>query len=267
MPEIHDALERAVARRAPARRRWRPSRRIALLAVGALIVTASAVAATGAWHPILGDDHRGHPQPAQTPVPPDQVAALGVLRRAQTDSDRDTDVQALLRLLPRVSINGVHTDAIRVLRRRPDGVTILVPAVRVGQHDAGRPSTVRHDLLCVLTGVTSTRTVTVKDRDGNQRTIPAPSGAGQVCGDLRQLHTTGIGASGTRTDRGWITGALVPDGVARVIIRLRNNRHLSAAVHDNYYEINTGNELAPAWGARWLDAHGHTISHRRNSHP
>jgi hypothetical protein len=243
MPEIHDALARAVATRSDRRRWWHPSRRVGLLAVGALIATGSAVGATGAWHPILGDDHRGHPQAAHAAIPANQIAALGVLRRPQTDRDRERDVQAILRLLPRGSINGVHTDGIRVLRRRPDGATILVPAERVGRHDKGYASSIRRQVLCVLTS--------------------APSGAGGACGDLRQLRTTGIGAAGTRTDTGFLTGALVPDGVAHVVIRLRHHRYLGAAVRDNYYEIDTGNELAPAWGVRWLDAQGHAIDHRR----
>jgi hypothetical protein len=251
MPEIHDALAHAVAGRARRPRRWRPSRRVGLLAVGALVATGTAVAGTGAWHPILGDDHRGHPQEAVGSIPPDQLAALGVLRRPQTDSDRSRDVQSILRLLARPEINGIHTDGIRLLRERRDGATILVPVVRVGRHDAGHPSSIRRQVLCVLTGFRITRTG------------QAAGGAGQVCGDLRQLRTTGIGASGSRSDHGWITGALVPDGVARVVIRLRHHRHVAATVHDNYYEINTGDELAPAWGVRWLDARGHTIEHRR----
>lgn len=265
MPEIHDALARAVATR-PVRRRRRPSRRAGLLAVGALVVSGSAVAASGGWRPILGDDDRGHPQPARRTVPAAQVAALSVLRRAQTGRDRGPEVQAILRLLPRTAINGVHTDAIRLLRQREDGVTILVPAERVGSRQIS-PTSIRRDVLCVLTGVTTTQTATVEDPTGRMRTIRAPGGAGQICGDLRQLRTTGIGASGTRTDKGFITGALVPDGVASVIIRLRNDRHRTAKVHDNYYEINTGNELAPAWGVRWLDTQGKTIDHRRTKHP
>jgi hypothetical protein len=59
----------------------------------------------------------------------------------------------------------------------------------------------------------------------------------------------------------------VPDRVARVVIRLRHGRHLPAAVSGNYYEINTGDELVPAWGVRWLDAQGRTIDHRRAKHP
>jgi hypothetical protein len=43
----------------------------------------------------------------------------------------------------------------------------------------------------------------------------------------------------------------------------RRHRTLTAQVRDDYYEINTGEEIAPAWGVRWLDADGHTIDHRR----
>jgi hypothetical protein len=254
LPEIHDALARAVATRPVRRRWWHPSRRTGLLAVGALVATGSAVAATTGWQPILGDDHRGHPQAAHASVPTDQIAALGVLRRAQNEGDRSAGVEAILRYLSRHEINGVHTDAIRVLRRRADGLTILVPAERVG--DKRIPASVHHHVLCVLTGVTITPSVT-----------GVLGGVGQVCGDLRALRTTGIGASGSHTDHGWVTGALVPDGVARVVLRMRHHRYLAAAVRDNYYEINTGSELAPAWGVRWLDAHGHTIDHRRAKAP
>ena len=269
MPEIHDALAHAVATR-PAQRRWRhPSRRTGLLAAGAFLATGSALAATGAWHPTLGDDQRGHPQAASIAVPSQQAAALGVLRRAQTASDRGTDVQVVLRLFPRVEINGVHTNAIRVLRRRTNFVAMLVPAERVGTHDSGHASSIQRNVLCLLTGVTiKPPTATVSDHNGHTQTIHTPSGpsAGQVCGDLRQLRTTGIGGA-TRTDTGWISGALVPDGVASVVIRLRHHRRATARVHYNYYAINTGSELAPARGTYWLDAQGHTIDHRRATQP
>jgi len=251
MPEVHDALARAVATRPARRPWWHPSRRAGLLAVGALIATGSAVAGTGAWNPILGDDHRGHPEAARGPIPSAQLAALGVLRRAQVDGDRGRDVEAILRLLARGEINGIHTDGVRVLRRRRDGVTIVVPAERVGRHDKGHPSSIRRNVLCVLSGVRSS---------GTNHTFRGFS-AGQVCGDVRQLRTTGIGAS-VNTDRGFLAGALVPDGVVRVVISLRRHRKVTATVRDNYYEVNTGREIAPAWGVRWLDADGRKIEHR-----
>jgi hypothetical protein len=260
MPEVHDAIARAVAHRTHRRRWWRPSRRMGLLAVGATIVTGTALAATGAWNPILGDDHRGHPQRASTEIPGDQRAAIAVLRRAQTDRDRGPRVQATLRMLARGEINGIHTDGIRLLRTRPQGVTILVPVERVGRHDKGYPSSIRHRVLCVLT---SSRTpAVVGHARGAKSPRQAMGFAGQSCGSLRSLRTTGIGGA-IGGPKGFLVNALVPDGVDRVVIRLRNHHYLHVPVSNNLYEVNTGGELPPGWGVRWLDAHGRTIDHRR----
>ena len=257
IPEVHDALARAIATRSTQRRSMRP-RRLGLLALAATVITGSALAATGVWHPILGDDHRGHPRAAHTNIPGNQSAALGVLRRPQTVRDRGPEVRAVLRMLTGGEINGVHTDGIRLLRQRSDGVTILVPTERVGRHDKGYRSSIRRRVLCVLTGVR----VTIP---GHKRLSGV---AGQNCGTLTQLRTTGIaGATGSR--RGFIYNALVPDGVASVVIPL-HHRSLTVAVHDNLYEANTGTELPPAWSVRWLNADGHTINHRGNdphAHP
>ena len=272
IPELHDALARAVAAPRPARGRWwRPSRRAGLLAVGAVVVTGSALAATTGWHPVLGHQGRDRPREANNGVPAAQLAALGVLRREQTNADRGPQVQAVLRLLMRQEINGIHTDAIRTLRRQRNLVTMLVPVERVGRRLPDHPSSVQRHVLCVFYGVQNTPpTTTVKDH-GKTRTVPNLTGdgpsAGSVCGDLNRLHTTGIGAA-TRTDNGtWLTSALVPNGVARVIVRLRHHRKVTATVHDNYYEVNTGDEIAPAWGVRWLDSQGNTIDHRRDTSP
>jgi hypothetical protein len=181
-----------------------------------------------------------------------------VLRRPQASRDRVTDVQSLLRLLPRGEINGIHTDAIRLLRRHTYGSTILVAAERVGRHDPGNPSTIHRHVLCVLTGLNPS--------SQGRAAISEGAGAGQSCGDLRQLKSTGIGAI-TRSPRGLITAALVPDGVAQVVIRLRQHHYLRADVHDNFYEVNTGTEFAPGWGVRWIDPQGHTIDHRRPTPP
>jgi len=270
VPELHDALARAVAAPRPARRRWwRPSRRAGLLALGAVIVTGSAVAATTGWHPVLGSNERDRPSEANTSVPAAQIAALGVLRREQTDADRGPQVQSVLRLLMRQEINGIHTDAIRTLRRHRNLVTMLVPVERVGRHDQGHPSSLQRHVLCVFYGIQNALPTTTVNDHGKTRTVPNLTGptAAQVCGDLDKLKTTGIGAA-TRTDNGtWLTSALVPDGVARVDVRLRHRRKVTAAVHDNYYEVNTGDEIAPAWGVRWLDSQGNTIDHRRDTSP
>jgi hypothetical protein len=162
----------------------------------------------------------------------------------------------------------VHTDGIRVLRARRDGATILVPTERVGRHDKGYPSSIRRDVLCVMTGMRLTvRTATVTDRHGQRKTVRTPGGlaVGEVCGGLDELRTTGIGGS-MASGQGFVAYGLVPDGVARVVIRLRHHRTLTAPVRDNLYEVNTGRELAPGWGERWLDASGNRIEHRRDKH-
>jgi hypothetical protein len=247
LPEVHESLARAIAARGARRPWWRSPRGIAWCAAGAVAVSGSALAASTGWHPILGDSHRGHPREARAPVPADQLAALAVLRRPQTDADRTRHVRFVLRLLAGGEISGVHVDGIRLLRTRPDGVTILVPTERVGRHDAGYASSIRRRVLCILTSV---------------EVAPANglTGAGQVCGTTADLRAGAIRAA-TRTSRGWIVNGLVPDGVARVVVRLRGHRSQSAPVRDNFYELNTGGALPPFWGSRWLDAHGHDVDH------
>jgi hypothetical protein len=277
MPEIHDALARAVAvRRARRRRSWRAG----LVVLGGVVFAGTAVAATGGWHPILGDDDRGHPRESQAAVPADQLALLEVLRREQTGADRGADVRAVLRLLGREEIDGVHTDGVRLLRRHPGGVTVLVPTERVGRHDKGYPSTVRREVLCVMTSNRSrAHTIRITGTDGktSKRRLPARLGVGVSCGTVRDLRTTGIGAS-TALGSGevsvpassgkvtFIAAKLVPDGVASVVVRLRGGRKVAATVRDNIYEFQT-RELPPGWGVRWLDAHGRRIEHRRADVP
>jgi hypothetical protein len=178
------------------------------------------------------------------------------LRRAQTAADRSRDVRHILRLLPRSEINGVHVDAIRLLRQRADGATVLIPTEREGRHDPGYPSSLQRRVLCILTSVT---------RTPRPSQMGVTSSAGGTCGNVRQLRSTGISAT-VGSEHGYIRGGLVPDGVTRVVIRLRHHRLISAPVRDNYYEVNTGNEVAPGWPVRWIDAHGRTITHNRD-HP
>jgi hypothetical protein len=265
LPELHDALERAVAARAASakRRRVNPSRRAGLLALGGVVFAGSAVAATTAvWHPTLGSDRVGHPQVAHAAVPATQLSALGVLRRPQTAGDRGPDVQRLLHLLTGGQINGVHTDAIRVLRRNADGMTLLVPAERAGNRRFA--STIQHDALCLLTS-TRTRT-TIKRGSRGKLYLGSSAGAisaGQTCGTLRDVQTTDL-RTGAYAGNDLEAIGLVPDGVARVVVRLRHRRERAATVHGNVYVVNTGSELAPGWGVRWLDAEGRRIAHRRN---
>jgi hypothetical protein len=275
MPEIHDALARAVATR-PARRWWHPSRRGALLAAGAIVASGTAVAATSGWHPILGSSDRGpRPLAANAGVPADQLAALAILRRPQTDVDRGPLVQRALRVLDRRTINGIHTDAIRVIFHGPRELTVLVPAQRMGI--VRHPSTLRRDVLCLMsTSYEDARTATITQH-GKPTTVRFPAGYnswGMTCGGLDMLRTSGIqtGTSPDATGGLVINGlpkhpadrriTLVPDGVARVTVRLRHRRSITVPVRDNVYRYTT--HESPAYmGTIWYDANGHRIDHRK----
>jgi hypothetical protein len=276
MPEIHDALARAVATRQDRRRWWHPSRRVGLLAAGAIIVSGTAVAATTGWHPELGSAGRGTPPlPAGAGVPPQQLAALAILRRPQTDADRGPLVRSALRVLRRQQINGIHTDAIRVIYHGPRELAVLVPAERVGHVVKGVPSsrTVQRHVLCLMsTAYQDARTWTVTQH-GKPNTIRFPAGFngwGMTCGQLEQLRTTGIETgSGVLIHNGLPKHptirrfALVPDGVARVTVRLRHGRYITVPVRDNHYTY-TIYDFPAAMGTIWFDASGHRIDHRQH---
>lgn len=260
MPEVEAALMRAVAARGgavPARRHRRPwwTRRAGILAIGAVVVSGSAVATTGIWQPTLGDpEHGGQPRAAGAGVPEAQRRMLSVLRRPQTDADRGPLVRAALRRLDRAAIDGVHVDGIRVLFRTPREIAVLVPAERVGPEGFR----LRH-VLCLMSS-------------------SHPFGGwGMACGDAEQLRTTGIqvGTSPsaaqayTVTDRPGPTVreiALVPDGVARVTVRLRHGRSVTVPVRDNIYKY-VIHESPAMMGTIWLDAAGRRIDHRRRDAP
>src|SRR3954452_25447051 len=89
-PELHLAP--------PRRGRRRRRTRAALIALVPLLAAGTALAATGAWEPILGNDQAGHPTRSRSALPADLTAALGVLRRPQVAADRGPDVEATLRI-------------------------------------------------------------------------------------------------------------------------------------------------------------------------
>lgn len=281
MPEIHDALARAVATRSGRRRWWHPSRRAGLLAVGAIIVSGTAVAATGGWHPILGS-HRGTPPlAANAGVPADQLGALAILRRPQTDADRGPIVQAALRVLSRQMINGIHTDAIRVIFHGPRELTVLVPAERIGHRVKGLAAskTIHRHVLCLMSASDQDARTWTVTQHGKPKTIHFPAGYngwGMTCGGLDMLRTTGIqtGTSTPFTPAAIRAGpglpklpvvrrvTLVPDGVARVTVRLRHGRSVTVPVRDNVYHYTT--HESPAYmGTIWLDAAGRRIDHHK----
>lgn len=261
------------------RRRRRPSRRIGLLAIAGVIVSGTAVAATsGGWRPLLGSADRPRPLGATSSVPADHRAALAVLRRPQTEADRGPLVQQALRKLSRETINGIHTDAIRVLFRAPREVVVLVPAQRAGPRIKGSPSSkaTQRDVLYVMSGSYQNARTWKITSGGKRKTVRFPAGYhwGATSGTLETLRTTGI-QTGTSPNPGGglvLNGrpqrsanrrvTLVPDGVARVRVRLRGGRFITVPVRNNVYRYTIdGVSVNP--GTVWFDAAGRRINRRK----
>jgi hypothetical protein len=135
-PELSDDLAAAADRAGRTRRR----RVLPVIGGGLSIVALAGVAtaATGVWHPQIGDERRGTPTLSATAVPAEQLRVLGVLRRPATPEDRNAEVRGVLRLVGR-GYRGVRTDAVRRLAPASgtSGAQILIPAQRAhGTDDA-----------------------------------------------------------------------------------------------------------------------------------
>lgn len=253
--------------------RRRPSRRTGLLAIGLVVVSGTAVAAsTSGWHPQLGTPGRGdRPRAAATAVPAEQLAALAVLRRPQTDRDRGPLVRIALRRLDRSLANGVHVDAIRVIEQGRRSATILIPAERTGPYEPRYANLAARDVLCLHTVAYTERTAATGAR--GQRVGGGYVGGG-TCATTATLTTTGIrtgaGDSAGRVTTGpvdyengpltrYVT--LVPDGVAKVTINLRHGRTVTVPVRDNVYRFSVPG-IQSQLGTIWYDAAGRRIDHR-----
>ncbi len=109
----------------------------------------------------------------------------------------------------------------------------------------------------------------------------SPMGGGGTCGSLDRLRSTGIEIGAFSNARGWVYSrdwvakartirsrrfTLVPDGVARIRIRLRGGRLVNATVHDNVYSYAlTG--MSAYLGTVWYDAAGHRIARPKPPRP
>jgi hypothetical protein len=248
MPEVHDAMRRAVRRRR--RPRWL---RGGFAVVGIVVVSGTAAAATGTWRPQLGSPERGKPPVASArTVPAAQAELFAVLRREQTDRDRGPRVHEALKMMSREHINGIHTDGIRVLFENRREIVLLIPVRRVG--DPKFTPSVQRDVLCLWSS--------------------AYQGWGGTCADAKQLRRRGIqGGTSPDANGGLITSAeearttrvrvtaLVPDGVARVAVRVRGGKTITADVHDNVYQY-LSKGIPINLGVTWFDAGGKRIRGR-----
>jgi hypothetical protein len=227
-------------------RRSRRFRRGVGLGLVAAVVSGSALAATQPWEPTLG-----RPALNDTPTstsesgaPADQVALLGVLRRPQSSGDRGVRVQELLRHLG-IEQSGVRTSSIRALSSATGQEAVLVSVERAGPV-AGVAEPGQANALCVL----------IEN--------------GGFCSTAENL----------RSGRSLVVAgdhvyALVPDGVAKVVLEYADGQSRSADVRDNFFAVTDAPvserkiptpagtsapmETPLPHAVKWLDAGGRSV--------
>jgi hypothetical protein len=258
LPDVRDSIASAIDRRvslagkAPQVRRPRlsGSRRTALVLTAGVLATGTALAATAPWSPIVGNDQQGHPTTSVAALPADELSALGVLRRPQTDADRSPAIASMLKVLSANVDNGVHLDGIRLLESQPDGFSVLVPIDRdvTNAPGYGGPPQVADNVLCLFIATPPTSAGT---------TDATATVYGQKCGTVTDLEAGRILMGGQYDGRLTLNG-LVPDGVSSIQVPLRNGTTITAPVSDNAFHIDTAApdgsyEDAPI---RWLRSEG-----------
>ena len=162
---------------------------------------ATEPAAAGTWTPTLGRPRLGITATIDhTPVAAPAVAALAVLRRPQSDRDREL-AGPKLRSVGN-GVDGVQIEGVRALSED----YALVPVRRFAlEHDTGAG-------ICLM------------------------GGAGAACAPVDSVAEHGVtqvagGRTGTRY------AGIVPDGIARVRFTPRGGQPIEAAVTGNFYEL------------------------------
>ncbi|MDQ8043470.1 MAG: hypothetical protein AAGC46_01450 [Solirubrobacteraceae bacterium] len=266
------------------RARWGGLPLLAVVAAS-LTVSAGAYASRGLWLPQLGADSYGHAQATASPPPGAESSVLGVLRREQSDADRDVAVRAVLRDAG-PSLGKIRTNAVRRLGTLPDGrVAVLVPARVPKGFDPTLPNMTQDQLLLGIydPATHGTGGFLTSDALGMQagdlmlavsrRPSAEQSALGHAflerevrAGRLEKsaeppyYHVLSVEqseryarATGLRPTDPDVYVGVVPDGVAEV----RVDGHTTVPVVGNFF-------AAPSTrGSRhpvvWLDAHGRTV--------
>jgi hypothetical protein len=170
-----------------------------------------------------------------------------VLRQPQTDSDRGTGVQADLRTIGSQNL-GVRTAYVRLLGATSTGAAVaLIPTERFSDEAAGPSLTRSEDALCVF--YPSSRDPTgISGADYPCWTTPMLLGGRAVArvADGSTEHVFG----------------LVPDGVARVELRLGDGTIITTAPRTNFFDAAlppAASPFAAIQATRWFDAHGTVV--------
>jgi hypothetical protein len=257
LPELSDDLAIAAERLAatPIRRpRRRRTRFVALSTVAVLAASGAAAAATGIWRPQVGDGSAPPSLAADAP-PQAQLAALGVLRRAQTDADRGENSEYTLKFFG--SLRGVRLDYVRLLGMQAGGAGYVLVSAASEETDGVvarmRALKARHDGLAVPAPTRDPLCLFARDPQG--------SGGGVACFTLEQVLAgrAVMGMSGRGREAAF---GLVPDGVAQV--RAGNGPEAPvAAVRDNFFELTASGadagEASLMTGLQFLDADGRVV--------
>lgn len=184
----------------------------------------------------------------ELPDAPPPQATVARLRALYADADAIPDVRNRRRQRP----------------SRRVGLLAVGAVIVSGTAIAGVPASIstQRDVLCLMsTSYQDARTWTIT-QGRRPRTVGVPAGYGgwsMTCGGLHMVRTTGIqtGTSPDSSDGLILDGlpkrptlrvvVLVPDGVARVTVRLRHGHSVTVPVRDNVYRY-TIRESRPPWG-------------------
>lgn len=223
-------------------------RRRRLAAIAGLVgiaVAAPAVAASGVWRPLLGDETHQAPSASADDVPTEQQQLLGVLQRSQSEEDRGSRTGYALQSLT-AGVAGVRTGGVRLLRQNVGGhAIVLVPVAQYGLERTGDPAplrgaSMRKDGLCLV----------ATDTDRGE-----PAGASFGCYVTDQVRAgEAVAAIGQHVY------GLVPDDVDSVSVLFDEGHAVNVAVQNNLftYTVPAASD-ARAANLQWRDRAGSTI--------
>jgi hypothetical protein len=212
-------------RRRPARlrhRRWPWLTRPVAVGLALTAFAGTAFAAVAIWTPLLGNPQYGYNPGAATSAPPEeQLDALAVLRRPQTDADRGALSQAALTYINNYT-SGVRTAYVRLLGSVGSEAFVLVPVAERLATDTPTGSAPVENALCLYVSNTS------------------PLFTHVACWSLAEL----IGGFAWAAFDGQFFG-LVPDGVTAATLSSATGPPVSAPVSDNFFALTLPASTAP----------------------
>jgi hypothetical protein len=238
LPTVRDDLAAAARRLEARRQRRRHAARLVLVAGASILALGGVAFATGVvrW-PGLDPAVRTS---ASSP-PPTQLAAFGVLRRAQTDADRSPEAKRAVTTFSHIKADrdrfgAVRLDAVRVLLTHDGSTYVLVPRTRQAWSTANHPPQrrVEHDVLCLVV-------------------VDPRFTVGGSCATTATVER-GLGAIGS----GRTFAALVPDRVAAVRVDTCEGV-VDVPVHDNFVAYDRLRGWRSVGRQAWLDARGREI--------